>query len=120
MVHTRLLHPEKWDSYRRAVREGWRPTPMRDAKRVMSNPQMWVADSMKPPGGVWQRLNEPREETILDVIHSGALCPPGRIPGNAPRKGSPLSSDYRSIQERFDWDETNVIVRKPSTSVDAD
>lgn len=119
MVHTRILYPEKWDSYRRAIREGWRPMPMRGAKRVLANPRMWVADGMKPPSGRWQRLNEPREETILDVIDSGALCPPGRIPGNAPRSRSPSSSDYRSIQERFDWDSTNVIVSKPSTSDDA-
>jgi hypothetical protein len=30
-----------------------------------------------------------------------------------PWRGSPRSSDYRSIQERFDWDETNVTVRTP-------
>jgi hypothetical protein len=37
-----------------------------------------------------------------------------------PWRGSPRSSDYRSIQERFDWDSTNVIVSRPSTEGDAD
>jgi hypothetical protein len=112
MVHTRLLHPERWASYCRALREGWRPTPMHGAPRVMANPQMWADTGMKPPGGRWQRLNEPREETILDVIHSGALCPPGRIPGNA-SPGLPRSTDRRPIAERFDWDPSNVTVRIP-------
>jgi hypothetical protein len=37
-----------------------------------------------------------------------------------PWRGSPRSSDYKSIQERFDWDSTNVIVSRPSTEGDAD
>jgi hypothetical protein len=68
-VHARLAKPGNWARYRGEVRAGWRYTG--------KNP-------IRAFGGVPTRF-------VLDEIHEGRLCPPGRIPGNS--KGpTPIAS----------------------------
>jgi hypothetical protein len=61
-VHARLKKPAKWDRYRGEVRSGWRYSAGKKSVRTF--------------GGVPSRF-------ILDEIHEGKLCPPGRVPGNS-------------------------------------
>ena len=61
-VHARLAKPEKWNEYRRRVRDGWRMSAERNPK--------------------WLQGRRPTR-LILDEIHAGRLCPKGRVPGNS-------------------------------------
>jgi hypothetical protein len=72
-VHARLAKPEKWNSYRKEVREGWRYSAGAKPTRTF--------------GGIPSRF-------ILDEIHQGTLCPPGRTPGNSKGPTPIISTAY--------------------------
>ena len=78
MVHARLRWPDLWASYRAQVRAGRQCAPLKSRSSSLP-PQEWEW-SASPDG--------PPRHYVLDEIHEGRLCPPGRIPGN-PVRGRP-------------------------------
>jgi hypothetical protein len=69
----------QWDLYRKLVREGWRLKPF--TSRNFPLLMVEVSASFK---NVKKVQGAPPVRRWLDEIHEGKLCPPGRVPGNAP------------------------------------
>ena len=83
MVHVRLKQSSAWKAYRELIKAGWQGPPIRNQMRWEDLLTVPGVRDVKPTGWVRVRTDQ-RNSTILDVIDSGKLCPPGRVPGNAP------------------------------------
>jgi hypothetical protein len=85
-VHTRLVSPERWDEYREAIREGVRYCPYRFKRQSL--PSIGKSRAQRS-GPIIESKGPPPSRLWLDEIHSGSLCPSGRVPGNSdsPTKG---------------------------------
>jgi hypothetical protein len=101
-VHARLTKPEKWNEYRKAVREGWRWTSGSKPKRLF--------------GGVPSRF-------ILDEIDAGKFCPDGRVAGNS-KSPTPIDREKEAawrahqgfLNRISDWTADNVTITYPDRS----
>lgn len=71
ILHARFDHPEAWDRYRAAIRDGHQWPLTRGYQRVMG--QHCYGQSL--PVGL--PVNPARGETILDQIEDGLYLPPG-------------------------------------------
>jgi hypothetical protein len=78
LVHLRLRYPHAWAHYREKIATGFRAPPL--FKREFNTVILEHTKDLEPH---WIQVEAPNR-LILDEIHGGELCPPGRVPGNAP------------------------------------
>ena len=88
ILHTRWQQPKLWESYKEAVREGWRGVPLQQRNALYEIKRLY------PPSdpNVWpmELLNEPTSGTVLDMIcpvrfiHPNATPPPAEAPSCNP------------------------------------